>query len=173
MSIRTIAFSRLVLLCGLALWMSIAALNNLTDPETNRFFVGSTLSMQLLKDDPVLGLGLRWRAWSVEWVSAVVYAVAAYQVVVSALLWRATLTYVHAWLRCDRALLNLARNRAVLALTCFLALWLGFTGGGLWFGYWMKQGAIQSVHMTLILISLASLLVVQVEPGPIAVSEGS
>lgn len=173
MSIRTVGFSRLVLLCGLAFWTSIAALNNLTDSETNSIFMDNMLSMRLLKADPVLGLGLRWRAWSVEWAAVIVYAVAAYQVVVSVLLWRATLAYAHAWLRCDRALFNIARNRAVLALTCFLALWFGFIGGGLWFGYWMKQGAIQSVHMTLILIALASLLLVEAEPGPSAVSKES
>jgi hypothetical protein len=43
---------------------------------------------------------------------------------------------------------------------------MGFICGGLWFGYWLKQGAIQSVHMTLILITLASLQYVQIKQPP-------
>ncbi|MGO4395677.1 DUF2165 family protein [Variovorax sp. M-6] len=171
MSIRTIAFSRLAILGGLALWMSIAVLNNLLDPGTNRFHVGNTLSMHLLRDDPVLGLGLRWRAWSVDWSTTVLYAVAIFQIVISLLLWRAAFAYARAWQRDDRTLLDAARNRAVAALVFFLLLWFGFTCGGLWFGYWMKQGAIQSVHMTLILIGLASLILVHMEPEPSTAAE--
>ncbi len=57
-------------------------------------------------------------------------------------------------------------SKRTLALTCFLMLWMGFICGGLWFGYWLKQGAIQSVHMTLILITLASLQYVQIKQPP-------
>ncbi len=35
MTIRLSAFSRFVLLFGLAAWLTIAAFNNLTDPQTN------------------------------------------------------------------------------------------------------------------------------------------
>ncbi|MCY1380066.1 hypothetical protein D9M69_678510 [compost metagenome] len=84
----------------------------------------------------------------------------------AALLWFAAFSYAQAWRQRSRLALHVARNRAVMALTCFLLLWFGFVCGGLWFGYWMKQGPIQSVHMTLILIGIGALLFVQGELVP-------
>ncbi|WMI97507.1 DUF2165 family protein [Pseudomonas chlororaphis subsp. aurantiaca] len=166
MSFHVFAFSRLAVMASLALWLSIAVLNNLTDPETNRFHIGNTLSMVLLEEEELLGVALRWRAWPAHWAEATLYAVAGIQVAVSALLWYAAFGYVKAWRLGSRRVLDSARNRAVVALTCFLLLWFGFICGGLWFGYWLKQGAIQSVHMTLILIGLVALLFVQGDPQP-------
>lgn len=37
-----------------------------------------------------------------------------------------------------------------------MALWLAFMVGGFWFGYWIKQGPIQQVHTTLLIISILS-----------------
>lgn len=165
MSIRLSAFSRLVLLLGLATWLSIAAFNNLTDPQTNRLLLGQTLSMNLVKTEPVLGSGLTWRAWSAEWSPSLLYGVAVLQILISALLWRAAASYAVAAIRDNALAMVRARTHATVALTFFLMLWLWFVCGGLWFGYWLKQGAIQSVHMTLILVTLASLLYVQVDPA--------
>ena len=67
MSIRFRAFSRLVLVMGLAIWLTIAVFNNLADPQTNRLLLGQTLSMELLKPEPVLGSGLTWRALPADW----------------------------------------------------------------------------------------------------------
>ncbi|MBO0128956.1 hypothetical protein [Agrobacterium sp. OT33] len=50
-----------------------------------------------------------------------------------------------------------ARETAVRALSGFMALWLAFMVGGFWFGYWIKQGAIHQVHMTLLIISILSI----------------
>ncbi|WP_223815998.1 DUF2165 family protein [Pseudomonas chlororaphis] len=164
MSFHPFSFSRLAVVASLALWLSIAVLNNLTDPETNRFHIGNTFSMVLLEEEELLGAALRWRAWPVQWAETALYAVAGIQIVVSMLLWYAAFAYAKAWRLGSRIALDVARNRAVVALTCFLLLWFGFICGGLWFGYWLKQGAIQSVHMTLILIGLVALLFVQGEP---------
>lgn len=166
MSIRIQAFSRFVLLFGLATWLSIAVFNNLTDPQTNRLLLGQTLSMELMKTESVLGSGLIWRAQPAEWSSNLLYVIAALQIAISALLWRAATSYVRATIRYSAEVMANANNQATLALTCFLMLWMGFICGGLWFGYWLKQGAIQSVHMTLILITLASLQYVQIKQPP-------
>lgn len=40
------------------------------------------------------------------------------------------------------------------ALLLFIFHWGAFLCGGLWFGYWLKQGAIQMVHMTLLVIGI-------------------
>uniref|UniRef100_E6QPS0 DUF2165 domain-containing protein n=1 Tax=mine drainage metagenome TaxID=410659 RepID=E6QPS0_9ZZZZ len=161
MTIRLCAFSRFVLLFGLAAWLTIAAINNLTDPQTNRLLLGQTLSMELVKAESVLGSGLTWRSWPAQWSRYILYGIVTFQFFTACLLWYAAGSYAHAIAQNSIQTLVKARGRAVLALTCFLMLWLFFVCGGMWFGYWLKQGAIQSVHMTLILITLASLLYVQ------------
>lgn len=164
MSIRISALSRLVLLTGLAAWLSIAVFNNLTDPGTNRLLLGHMLSMDLLAGEPVLGSGLAWHAWPVERVPALLYGVAGIQVLVAAGLWCAALLFGRATLSGKPRQLRMARSAGVAALSAFLLLWLWFACGGLWFGYWIKQGAVQSVHLTMILIALGALLYVQSAP---------
>ena len=166
MSIRLIAFSRLVILLGLAICLSIAILNNLTDPGTNRMLLGHTLSMDLVRTEEVLGAGLLWRAWSAHWSSIVLYLVVTAQFVCATFLWWATVSYARAFLLKDIQVLRDARGRAVLALSLFVLLWMSFICGGLWFGYWLKQGAVQMVHMTLILIGIGALIFVQAQPNP-------
>lgn len=166
MSIRLIAFSRLVVVMGLAVWLSIAVINNLTDPGTNRLLLGHTISMDLIHTEDILGAGLIWRAWPAQWSTALLYLVVSIQITCSAFLWWAGLSYTKALLLNDPHLLALARNRAFLALSLFVLLWMFFICGGLWFAYWLKQGAIQAVHMTLILIGIGALLFVEVQPRP-------
>ena len=161
MNIRFYAFSRFVLLFGLAAWLTIAAINNLTDPQTNRLFLGQTISMEMVKADSILGSGLIWRAWPAQWSWYLLYGILIFQFFTASLLWHAAVSYSRAITHNSIRSLVKARDRAVLALTFFLILWLFFVCGGLWFGYWLKQGVIQSVHMTMILITLASLIYVQ------------
>ena len=161
MIVRLSAFSRFVLLFGLAAWLTIAATNNLTDPLTNRLFLGQTLSMEMIKTEPVIGSGLTWRAWPAQWAQDILHGILIFQYFTASLLWYAAGSYARAIAQNSIQALIKARGRAVLALTCFLMIWLFFVCGGMWFGYWLKQGVIQSVHMTLILITLASLLYVQ------------
>lgn len=165
MFFHSFIFGRLAVLVGLASWLSIAVINNLFDPDTTILHLGNTLSMALLKEEQVLGGALLSRAWPIEWAEPLLMVVATSQMLIAVFLWVAALGYVRAWRRRSLSSLDQARNLALIALTCFLLLWLFFICGGLWFGYWLKQGAIQSVHMTLILISLGALLWVQSEPA--------
>lgn len=172
MSLHLIAFSRLVILFGLAAWLSIAIINNITDPVTNSHLLGQTLSMELVKTEAFLGAGLTWRAWPAAWSSALLYLVITVQVTIAFFLWRAVITYIRALIRNDITILVQGRNRAIFALSLFVLLWMWFICGGLWFGYWLKQGAIQNVHMTLILIGLGALLYVQAQPTPACSTSG-
>ncbi|MBQ0218061.1 DUF2165 family protein [Alcaligenes faecalis] len=164
MSIRLIAFSRLLILGGLAMWLSIAVINNVTDSGTNRLLLSHTLSMDLVMAEELLGAGLLWRAWSAQWAPVVLYVVAAVQLTCAILLWWAALSYGKAFLVQKACVLLRARNRAVLALSLFVFLWLFFICGGLWFGYWLKQGPVQMVHFSLIVIGLCALNYVQTQP---------
>lgn len=161
MSIRIAALSRLLLLVGLAAWMSIGVFNNITDPGTNQVLLGHMLSMDLLTADPQLGRGLAWHAWSVAWVPDLLNLVIGFELCVAGLLWLAALSFAWATLVNRSTSFRQAQLIAIIALSCFLFLWLWFACGGLWFGYWIKQGAVQMVHMTLILITLSSLLYIQ------------
>ena len=150
-----------LLLAGLAAWLSIAVFNNITDPGTNQVLLGHMLSMDLLSMDHQLGQGLVWHAWPAKWVPSLLHAVIGFQLCVAAGLWAAALAFARAVVSNELRRFRQARVVAIAALSCFLLLWLWFACGGLWFGYWIKQGAVQVVHMTLILITLSSLLYVQ------------
>jgi len=78
-------------------------------------------------------------------------------------LWNAWFRYVLVYYKKDQRLIERAARRVIFALTCFLTSWLVFICGGLWFGYWLKQGAMQSVHMTLILIALVAIILFERE----------
>ncbi|WP_313303542.1 DUF2165 family protein [Diaphorobacter sp.] len=165
MPIRLIAVSRLVVIMGLAVWLTVAVTNNLTDPGTNRLLLGHTLSMGLLMEEEVLGAGLRWRAISPDLSYGLLYLVITVQIIVCVFLWRASVTYIQALLSTDEPTLIKARNQALLSLTLFVGLWMCFICGGLWFGYWLKQGPVQMVHLILIVIGLGSMSFVQSQPA--------
>ncbi|MDD7911075.1 MULTISPECIES: DUF2165 family protein [Pseudovibrio] len=152
---RSQLLPRAVLLTGLAAWMTVAVLNNITDTGTNLIHLDNMLSMRLLIEDPIFGNGLEWRAWNGVPAQAVLWIVICWQVLTAAALWWAAVNMIGAFMKGGR---DEACLRAVnLALSMFLGLWLVFLCGGLWFGYWMKQGAIQGVHLTLVIVSLMSL----------------
>lgn len=146
---------RAVLLTGLAVWLTIAVLNNVTDSGTNIIHLNRMLSMRLLADDPLFGNGLEWRAWQTVSAQTILYVVVVWQVLTACALWLAAFRMMGAALSGEMN--DAALRSANLALSMFLALWLVFLCGGLWFGYWMKQGPIQGVHLTLVIISLLSL----------------
>ena len=154
---------RMVILAGLAAWMSIAALNNITDTATNLFHLDVMTSMELLKQDALLGNGLEWRALGQGSGAIFLSGVVLWQMLTAAALWWAAQDAARGVIgRCDAARLSLSGN---LALSMFLAMWLSFLCGGLWFGYWMKQGAIQGVHLSLVILSLAALHIINLPAG--------
>lgn len=157
---KNYSFSCFVLIAGLALWLTIAAFNNLTDPHTNRQLLAHTLTMRLISDENNLGMGLVWRALPESFVPVLLYIVVAIQASVSIMLWRAAFLYFNAFRYVSLDRLERARDFGILALTGFQFIWLSFICGGLWLGYWLKQGAVQSVHLMLIIIGVGMLLYV-------------
>lgn len=154
----SIAVPRAALLLGLALWMSIAALNNATDPQTNVTHLEVMLSMSLLAGDPVFGNGLEWRAWQGFPPVLLLGLIVLWQSLTAIALWMAAVMMCLVLL--GRCSMPAAVARANLALTMFMIMWLFFLCGGLWFGYWMKQGAIQGVHFTMLILSILSLILI-------------
>lgn len=78
---------RTVVMTGLAAWMTIAVLNNITDQGTNLANLETMLTMRLLSEDQVLGNGLEWRAWGTGAAALALYCVIAWQLATAAALW--------------------------------------------------------------------------------------
>lgn len=137
---------------GIAIWLSVAWFNNLTDRCTNEMLLGTMISMSLLHEDQSLGRGLLWRAWPERWKREILSAVLVMQACVIASLWIAAFGWGGAAIGLMPSIDARACGEA--ALCGFIGLWLFFLVGGLWFGYWMKQGHIQQVHFALLQVGL-------------------
>jgi len=153
------------ILAGLALWLTVAVFNNITDFATNDHLLGLMLSMELVRADETLGNGLEWRAWGRGAATAVLVVVIAVQVAVSALLWRGAVRFAEAGRSGAAAAEARAIRAANQALGAFMGLWFWFMIGGLWFGYWMKQGPVQMVHMTLLTLGVLAAVAVNHRPA--------
>lgn len=136
----------------LAAWLTCAVTNNIRDPGTNRHLLGLMVRMELLDDDPEMGNGLRNRAvLNVAFPRLALRCVVAVQVVIAVGLWLAfcALTLSCFGLLDPKSALAIFRG----ALAAFALLWAVFLCGGMWFGYWIKMGQVQQVHLLLFLIS--------------------
>ncbi len=171
MSFLPALLPRTVILAGLASWMTIAVFNNITDQETNLFNLETMLTMRLLIENDILGNGLEWRALSAGAAPFVLFCVIGWQLATAAALWWSALAQLRALIGAtDPDAASLAAN---VALSMFTAMWLVFLCGGLWFGYWMKQGPIQGVHLALLIVSLGSMIFVNQPLGRVSVSRSA
>ncbi|MDN2717614.1 DUF2165 family protein [Janthinobacterium sp. SUN120] len=137
-----------ILATGLALWLTLATLNNLHAFHGAVWAIGNTMRMDPLRQDPTIQTPLLRRALtslvlhrlSLLTVLALqlLAAIAAWTGV--ALLLGASLTQALPWL-----------NLALCAMAAFLLL---MHLGGLWFGYWIAQESLQTTHLVLLLWTL-------------------
>ncbi|MGA8113132.1 MAG: DUF2165 family protein [Actinocatenispora sp.] len=153
---------KVLLVAGLAAYLSVFVLNNLTDPKTNSAAVGRMLSMRELRADRELGNGVVWRAVESQAVHRLAYyAVILIQAGAAVLLWWAAVLLASAGFgdfQPDAT--SHAVALADLGLLVFVALWLGVVVIGTWFSYWVKMGPVQQGHMTLLLLGVGSVIVV-------------
>ena len=150
---------RAILIIGIALWMSIIMINNISDPGTQIFLLSKMYSMELFKNDPMMGQGLLSRA--IDWPPMAVITlliVVIYEVTSVILLWRSAISYVFALKSNDKGAELNALKRANIALSSLLFLWLFFMCGGLFFGYWLKMGSVQTVHVHLLIVTLIAFI---------------
>lgn len=154
----TLMWIKTLVVAGLASYLSIFVLNNITDPGTNAAAIPRMMTMRELREDPPLGQGVLWRAIESPAVHRIAYLlVIAVQTVAALVLWCAVILLLFAGTGTALAVAN-------LGLAVFVALFLGFVLTGLWFTYWVKMGPVQQGHLTLLLIGLASVLVVNLAP---------
>jgi len=131
---------------GLALWLTLAALNNRRDFVGAAAAVGATMAMLPLKEPPRIPTPLLSRAVSAPY---------AHRAALTVLLLIQTIGAALAWAGCYMLLiqgdLHSARpwlNGALAAMSaCLFAMHLA----GLWFGYWIRQDTLQLTHVALLL----------------------
>jgi predicted small integral membrane protein len=134
---------------GLALWLSIAVLNNLQAFSSSVGAIGATLAMAPLRQPPAIEFPLLRRACQSPTLARVaLLVILLLQIVASLSAWIGSYALVIAQdPLMARAWLNLALG-AMLAFTFAMLL------GGLWFGYWIRQEGLQLTHLVLVLWSI-------------------
>lgn len=149
------------MLSGLGGWLLIAAINNLTDPGTNRHLLAEMVSMRQLKaESSPLGKGLLWRAWRNEaFVKPLLHAIAIVQLFIACVLVGAAvlLLYAGIW---SHANISVSINIVNYALCLFSLFWFFFLCGGLWFDYWIKFYRAQHIHFTLLGLGMLSAILI-------------
>ncbi len=149
---------KLVYLYGFGMWLTIITINNISDPLTNIIFIERMVSMSLFVADSNIGSGLRWRAIDVSWLPVTLFwLVVIAEVIVDILMWIAFVRVLRQVFR-KQALSQQCLNSINLALSAYMLLFFTLITGGMWFGYWIYQGAFQMVHLTAIIISLLGLI---------------
>ncbi|GAA0898376.1 DUF2165 family protein [Pseudonocardia zijingensis] len=150
--------TKMLIVAGLAGYLSLFVLNNLTDPRTNSAAIPRMMTMRELKADPPLGGGVLWRAIDSPAVHRVAYGlVVAVQAIGAVLLWWGAVLL--GWTAATGGA-TIGLTVANLGLLVFVALFLGFLLVGVWFSYWVKMGPVQQGHLTLLLVGLAAVVVV-------------
>jgi predicted small integral membrane protein len=149
-----------LILTWAAAWLTLVVTNNINDFGTNRSLIAAMFSMDELAADAVLGNGIEWRAMPEGLAVPALIGVIAYQLLSITLLWRGAVFAIKTLLRRDPVLPARALRAANLGLTAFAGLFVVFLCGGMWFGYWMKMGPVQMVHLTGLIIALLAAIVV-------------
>ena len=141
-----------ILATGLAIWLTLAAINNLHAFHGSVWAIGNTMRMDPLRQDPTIQTPLLRRALTsltlhrlslgVVLTLQLLAAIAAWTGV--ALFFDTSLTQALPWL-----------NLALCAMAAFLLL---MHLGGLWFGYWIAQEGLQTTHLVLLLWTIGLFL---------------
>jgi len=135
---------------GMALWASLAALNNLQDFRGAVAAVGRTLSMAPLDADPAVPTLLRSRAIR----SAALHRLALCVVLALQILAAAAL-----WTGCALWLLQGAQHSALpwlnLGLAALSVVVMAMVLGGMATAYWIRQEGLQLTHCVLLLWPMA------------------
>ncbi|MED5597969.1 DUF2165 family protein [Janthinobacterium sp. P210006] len=134
-----------ILATGLAIWLSLATLNNLHAFHGSVWAIGNTMRMDPLRQDPTTQTPLLRRALtSLALHRIALGAVLALQLLAAIAAWTGVALFLGASLMAALPWLNLA----LCAMAAFLLL---MHLGGLWFGYWIAQEGLQTTHLVLLL----------------------
>lgn len=131
---------------GLALWLSVAALNNLRAFAASAGAVGATMAMTPLQQPPAIDIPLLSRAINSSLIARLALLLILGLQIAAA---------CACWIGCYHLLaagdLVAARTWLNLALSTAVAFLLAMHLGGLWFGYWMRQESLQITHLVMLI----------------------
>lgn len=134
-----------ILATGLAIWLSLATLNNLHAFHGSVWAIGNTMRMDPLRQDPTTETPLLRRALTSLALHRIALGVVlALQLLAAIAAWTGVAVFLGASLMAALPWLNLA----LCAMAAFLLL---MHLGGLWFGYWIAQEGLQTTHLVLLL----------------------
>jgi predicted small integral membrane protein len=164
---ESLLWIKALLVGGYATYLTLFVLNNVTDPVTNSGAIEPMMTMRGLKEDPLLGRGVVWRAIDSPFIHRAAYRIViAIQAVAAVLLWRATVMLVEAGTRGYRASdVHSAVGAANLGMLVFVGLAFAFMLTGLWFMYWVKMGPVEQAHTTLLFIALFGVIIINLGVG--------
>ncbi len=136
---------------GLAVWLTIAVIDNLRAFHELVHAVGATMSMATLQRSPAIHSILSERAvTSVYW----------HRLAVLLLLALKLLAFLTCWIGCYELLIGggLVQARPWLnaALSAFTAFLFAMHLAGLWFAYWIREDDLQRGHLALLIWTLAT-----------------
>ena len=134
MTLRT---CKIALVFAVAFFYTLVVFNNLTDYESNYFFVQHTMTM----DTTFPGNHGMWRAiTSPIWHTAFYWSIIAWEIAVMLLSWWGGYAMLRA-IRRDATGFNLSKRIAAAALTLSLLQWLVafLSVGGEWFLFWQSK----------------------------------
>jgi predicted small integral membrane protein len=150
---------KLVLVTGLAAWLTLVAWNNIRAFAGGVAAVGGMMSMQLFDQAPAVPSPLlARRVHGAGWHRLVYSLVLAIEWGVAALLWYAAFGFGGAILGASD--IAGAIVRANLALSAFIAMTFVMTLGGAWFAYYIRQESLQITHFVLIAVAIVATLAV-------------
>jgi predicted small integral membrane protein len=134
MTLRTI---KILLVLGVAFFYSLVVFNNLTDYNSNYYFVQHTLAM----DTTFPGNHGMWRAiHSPFWYTSFYWFIIAWELVIMCLCWWGGFRMSQA-LRGSALAFNLSKRVSIAALALSLLKWLVafLSVGGEWFLFWQSK----------------------------------
>lgn len=140
---------------GMGGWMLMAACNNLLDPQTNVTLLKKMMSMDDLRLDGKLGQGLLFRSIQADaFALPMLLTIAGVQIVISLSLLLSALLLFNVPIGLIDLSTDITITFTMLSILLFTAHWFVFLIGGLWFGYWIKMGPVQMVHLTMLILSI-------------------
>lgn len=129
-------YAKIALLASVALYVSLVAVNNVTDYGSNFAFVSHVLMM----DTTFEGNAGMWRAMTLDWFHHLAYVlIIACESLIAILCW---MSCVRLWrVRGDFILFQQSKAIAITALSLGIVLWFaGFVAiGGEWFMMWQSN----------------------------------
>lgn len=151
-----------VLLSGLALWLAVIVLNNVTAFRNGVFSIGALMGMQLFNQEPAIASPLlSRRVKSASWHRLIYSVIVLVEAAVALLLAIASVAHFGVLLGgSDAASVVVWAN---LALCGFITMSLIMLFGGAWFAYYIRQEGTQITHLVLIGIGIAGAVLMNLQ----------